>query len=130
MSGVEDQPPPVPRPDLRPVWEMVLDDLDDLNRNRLLMCNGVAVVGLVRGDMQERDRVGRDRYGTPLTAHNGRDNLVDLYQELLDACAYARAHIARSVPGSLLLVRMYHQLIQNVVSVRAMIRDFSEETKP
>jgi len=45
---------------------------------------------LVIEDMQERDRIGRERYGTPLQSHNGRDALVDLYQELLDACAYIR----------------------------------------
>lgn len=49
-----------------------------------------AIWPLVVADMQERDRVGRERYGTPLQAHNGRDALVDLYQELLDAVVYLR----------------------------------------
>lgn len=62
---VGDQPPPVPNAG-RPIWELVVED------------------------MKERDRVGRERYGTPLQAGNGRDALVDLYQELLDACVYIR----------------------------------------
>lgn len=45
---------------------------------------------LVCGDMQARKRLGTQRYGTPLQAHNGRDALRDHYEELLDACAYAR----------------------------------------
>lgn len=40
-------------------------------------------------DMKARDRLGRERYGTPLQPHNGRDALRDLYEEVLDAIAYA-----------------------------------------
>lgn len=54
---------------LRPVWELVIED------------------------MLARDEVGRAKYGTPLQTHNGRDALVDLYQELLDACVYLRQEI-------------------------------------
>lgn len=52
-----------------------------------------AVWDLVVADMQERDKVGRQRYGTPLQPNNGRDPLVDLYQELLDAVVYCRQAI-------------------------------------
>ena len=45
---------------------------------------------LVIQDMIARKAQGIERYGTPLKADNGRDALVDLYQELLDACAYVR----------------------------------------
>jgi len=45
---------------------------------------------LVCGDIQARKRLGTERYGTPLQPHNGRDALRDHYEELLDACAYAR----------------------------------------
>lgn len=40
-------------------------------------------------DMQARDRIGSERYGTPLQPFNGRDCLRDLYEEFLDASAYA-----------------------------------------
>lgn len=63
-----DQPPPIPTPG-KPIWELVV------------------------ADMQERDRVGRARYGTPLQAHNGRDALVDAYQEALDLVVYLRQAI-------------------------------------
>jgi len=38
---------------------------------------------LVIEDMKDRDRIGREKYGTPLQPHNGRDSLVDAYQVYL-----------------------------------------------
>lgn len=52
-----------------------------------------AVWGLVIGDMRMRDATGRDKYGVPLQPHNGRDALVDAYQEALDLCVYLRQAI-------------------------------------
>lgn len=66
--AIADQPQPTPS-DRRPVWDLVIED------------------------MRERDRVGRQRYGTPLQAHNGRDPLVDAYQEALDLAVYLRQAI-------------------------------------
>lgn len=62
---IVDQPEPVPNGG-RPIWDLVVED------------------------MQARDHVGRGRYGTPLQSHNGRDALVDAYQEILDAAVYMR----------------------------------------
>lgn len=63
--SINDQPPPKPNP-LAAVWDLVL------------------------ADMRERDKLGERRYRTRLQPFNGRDALVDLYQELLDAVAYTR----------------------------------------
>ena len=41
--------------------------------------------------MEARRELGISRYGTPLQRDNGRDNLLDLQEELLDAMAYAQA---------------------------------------
>lgn len=49
-----------------------------------------AVWDLVLADMKARDQVGRERYGVPLQPHNGRDALVDAYQEALDLAVYLR----------------------------------------
>jgi hypothetical protein len=69
MTTITDQPAPVPNE--RPaVWDLVI------------------------ADMQNRDRIGRERYGTPLQPHNGRDPLVDAYQEALDLAVYLRQAIA------------------------------------
>lgn len=39
-------------------------------------------------DFARRSLQGRAKYGTTLRTHNGRDALVDAYQELLDAAVY------------------------------------------
>jgi hypothetical protein len=68
-TSIEDQPPPIPN-DHTSVWDLVI------------------------ADMAERDRIGVLRYGTPLQPHNGRDALVDAYQECLDLAVYLRQAIA------------------------------------
>ena len=40
--------------------------------------------------MKGRDNVGRAKYGTPLQAFNGRNAIVDAYQEALDLVVYLR----------------------------------------
>jgi len=52
--------------------------------------DGPAVWDLVIKDMQERDQIGEQRYGIRLQAGNGRDALVDAYQEGLDLVVYLR----------------------------------------
>ncbi len=74
VTLIDDQPPPVPN-DRPAVWELVI------------------------ADMQDRDRVGRARYGTPLQPHNGRDALVDAYQEALDLVVYLRQAIEERARG-------------------------------
>lgn len=54
-----------------------------------------AVWDLVLADIAERDKMGEAKYGTRLQVGNGRDHLVDLYQELLDAVVYVRQEIER-----------------------------------
>lgn len=54
---------------------------------------GPAMWDLVVADMRARDRFGRAEYATPLQAFNGRDPLVDAYQECLDQAVYLRQAI-------------------------------------
>ncbi len=44
-------------------------------------------------DMAACDAEGRRKYGVPLQPHNGRDCLVDAYQEALDLTVYLRQAI-------------------------------------
>jgi hypothetical protein len=63
-------PEPAPKPnDLPAVWE------------------------LVKQDMEDRNRFGFEKYGTPLQPHNGRKALRDAYQEALDLAVYLRQEI-------------------------------------
>lgn len=53
--------------------------------------NGQAYVqDAVIADIEARKQVGIRRYGTALQPGNGRDALLDLYEELLDACCYLK----------------------------------------
>lgn len=49
-----------------------------------------AITELVVEDFHERLEMGIEKYGKPLQPNNGRDPLIDLYQELLDAALYIR----------------------------------------
>jgi hypothetical protein len=48
---------------------------------------------LVIKDMEERRLHGIEKYGVPVRADNGRDALIDAYQEALDLCVYLRQAI-------------------------------------
>ena len=48
---------------------------------------------LVLKDMEDRRVHGIEKYGVPVQPHNGRDPLVDAYQEALDLCVYLRQAI-------------------------------------
>src|SRR5882724_2434431 len=119
MTSITDQPAPTPRPDLIPVWDHVvmdfrlrfedaLDGVDDDNKD---------VAWQVLNDMRERDELGRARYGTPLTTNNGRDPLVDAYQEMLDGVAYLKAAWLEGQPVRYL----YYKQIDGLIVLRRFI---------
>jgi hypothetical protein len=62
------QPPPI-RSEHPQVWPMVL------------------------ADMEQRHIDGARKYGIALQPHNGRDYLIDAYQEAMDLCVYLRGAI-------------------------------------
>lgn len=45
---------------------------------------------MVIEDIEDRKKVGVERYGTLLKPHNGRSALRDAYAEALDLCQYLR----------------------------------------
>jgi thymidylate synthase (FAD) len=55
--------------------------------------DGADVTDLVLRDLQLRREAGTRKYGTPLRTFNGRDALVDAYQESLDLTVYLRQRI-------------------------------------
>ena len=55
--------------------------------------NGPAIWDLVMDDMYLRDRSGELTYGQRLFPKDGRDSLVDAYQEALDLAVYLRKEI-------------------------------------
>lgn len=55
--------------------------------------NNPIIQELVMEDMKGRLALGIERYGTGLQAHNGRDMLLDAYEEALDLSVYLRGMI-------------------------------------
>ena len=51
------------------------------------------IQSLVIADIEARRLVGISRYGTALQPFNGRNALLDLYEELLDACCYVKQRL-------------------------------------
>jgi len=51
---------------------------------------GRAVTPEVIADLRKRSEMGKEKYGTVLETDNGRDALVDAYQEALDLCCYLK----------------------------------------
>jgi hypothetical protein len=101
MSAIVDQPPLIAT-SRRPAWDIVIEYVNDRRADNAYGKTGI--IDRVLTDMRDRDQVGRDRYGTPLTSGNGRDHLVDAYQEMLDAAVYfASALDERGVGPSTIL---------------------------
>ena len=124
---IEDQPPPVANSS-KPVWELVIADIKNAydKQTKVLLSGemGKRLADIVVADMRDRDRVGRERYGTPLQAHNGRDALVDAYQECLDAVVYLRQaheemdrHAAHTEP----VCGAYTMAVNTMLQVRVAI---------
>jgi hypothetical protein len=131
---IEDQPAPTETPESVAVWPLVIADLDTAipvltaeevphPAHAAFADHHNAVRDLLRGDMLERDRIGRERYGTPLKTHNGRNHLVDAYQEMLDALVYLRAEIDEntSPPRLISLADMYQAQFGLAFRMRSII---------
>ncbi|MGL4249294.1 MAG: hypothetical protein ACRCR1_01340 [Aeromonas sp.] len=55
--------------------------------------SGNPILGMVLADLTNRALEGKEKYGEPLKANNGRKPLWDAYQEALDLCMYLRQMI-------------------------------------
>ena len=55
--------------------------------------SGSPILGMVLADLTNRALEGKEKYGEPLKAHNGRNALWDAYQEALDLAMYLRQAI-------------------------------------
>lgn len=55
--------------------------------------DGPVVHYAVVSDLLARMEVGVTRYGVPLTPHNGRNALLDAYEEVLDLACYLKQRL-------------------------------------
>lgn len=75
-----------------PVLETFIEPLQ--NSMKLVSLSSKEVLTQIIEDVTARSQEGLKKYGVMLKPHNGRNALVDLYQELLDANLYLTQHIA------------------------------------
>ncbi len=120
----------------RPSWPLVIAELTKMfeagKQGQQIDARAEEGMQLVLTDMTERDRIGRERYGQPLAAGNGRRHLVDAYQEMLDEVVYLRTWLeengvdplgAKQPPTEhqMILCTMYFECIQRIVLTRDLI---------
>lgn len=70
--------------------------------------SGKPIYEMVINDIKERAETGREKYGEPLKANNGRKPLVDMYQEMLDGVQYLKQHLVEE--EETMITQMYRQL--------------------
>ncbi len=72
--------------------------------------------------MQARKQLGLERYKVILQAYNGRDSLLDLYEELEDAVVYAKQAQVETADTVCLgdITAVYESLITALIAVRRM----------
>jgi hypothetical protein len=76
---------------------------------------------LVAKDARARNEFGVAKYGVPLVASNGRDHLVDAYQEALDCVVYMRAARESSGDEHGPLSDLYRTCLEDAVDVRGAL---------
>jgi hypothetical protein len=69
-------------------------------------------------DTEARIRLGEKKYGTRLKTHNGRDAMLDLYQEILDGCNYAKQLVLENKVGG---ETLYVQILALAVVVKEQL---------
>lgn len=92
--SVVQQDPPVPVGNEVALWDVAIDILNERSRTFVfgVCAEEQQFMDLVEGDMKARDEFGLQKYGCRLQANNGRDFLIDMYQESLDLFVYSLAH--------------------------------------
>lgn len=73
--------------------------------------NFFAVWDLVIRDMYKRDSEGFKKYGTRLQPFNGRNSLVDAYQEVLDQSVYLRQAIHERDEIARVVTELHRQIL-------------------
>lgn len=76
-----------------------MGDIADFTHQPKPKGSGPIMHDLVCADLQKRKEFGVQKYGEGLKAHNGRDALQDVYEELLDAAVYIKQCMQENLPA-------------------------------
>lgn len=106
------QPPPQPpeNPRAPAVMDLLSWDLDHLPVTPSMR-------EMIRFDLAARDAAGQKTYGTRLYPGNGRDSLMDAYEEALDLAAYLRQHRAEHGGGG----GVYYKALHLMTEIRELL---------
>lgn len=110
------QQQPEPRPGGESVTLSLLSYLDFRARTKALL----------EDDLMARRDLGIERYGTELTTENGRDPLVDAYQEALDLALYLRQ---AAITGPSAPVDLF-SLTDRAVEIAVWLKELIERERP
>ncbi len=120
--GTAKQPKPDPFAIGPDCWELVMDEfaavttpIDFKNTKELVL-----------EDMRGRSAYGLEFYKHPLRPHDGRDVMMDPYQEALDLAVYLRKAIAE---GNGWAVSMYKRTLEMLLELRTMIAMRDDEVE-
>ena len=91
-------PPPIPN-NSKPIVDEVVEDI--------LTSGGEGADRDLIQDFWERKRFGIEKYGVALQAKNGRNYLLDAYEESLDQAIYLRGYISSSKKAGADLTMLY-----------------------
>jgi hypothetical protein len=83
----------------------------------------------IEDDVRDRLEFGLRKYGKPLRSHNGRNPLLDAYQEILDALVYfIQAMVESQVrsPADAERIARFSVLYQDAVSMAVELRSMLE----
>ena len=72
-------------------------------------------------DLKARKKKGFESYGTALQAHNGRNALMDLYQEVTDGVQYARQVQEEGVTPA--IQPIYANLFAMMIRVKQLLNE-------
>lgn len=98
------------------LWPMIAEELEREAR----ACDK-PVYAMVAADARARHEFGMAKYSVPLVADNGRDHLMDAYQEALDCVVYMRAAAEASGDEHGPLSDLYRTCLEDAVDVRGAI---------
>lgn len=97
------------------IWDLVFHDLE-------VYSDPISL--LVLKDARERDEGGTKKYGTRLGCFDGRDSLIDPYQEALDVVVYLRKVLEeykREHKGIKDVRDLYFNATQLAIGIRRLI---------
>jgi hypothetical protein len=118
---IKEQPPPK-KNRKKPIWPLVISSLKgSFPKERIKN---------VIKDMKDRDNQGLEKYGVRLQPYNGRDALVDAYQEVLDASVYLGQFIyEQTEPIDTRINNLFNDILSSIVTLREVIDERDRETK-